>query len=87
MPEVSTRYLNSGCLVGFAGALNLATGRMLQNGFQNRYVKLNQHRVLNLEPNPVDFIGCHHWGLQTRGSLDLMHSSSAWPAPIVPVTS
>jgi len=32
------RYLNSGCMVGYAGALALATGRMVANGFNNDYV-------------------------------------------------
>lgn len=32
------RYLNSGCIAGYAGALRLATGRMLANNLENEYV-------------------------------------------------
>ena len=32
------RYLNSGCLVGYASALKLASGRMLQRNGMNQYV-------------------------------------------------
>ncbi len=34
----SWRYLNSGCLVGYASALKLASGRMLQRNGMNQYV-------------------------------------------------
>ena len=38
--EVSSvlRYLNSGCLAGYASALKLATGRILQHDGLNQYV-------------------------------------------------
>jgi len=32
------RFLNAGCLAGYAGALKVALGRMLANGFANDYV-------------------------------------------------
>ena len=38
--EVSSvlRYLNSGCIAGYASALKLATGRILQHDGLNQYV-------------------------------------------------
>lgn len=32
------RYLNSGCIAGYAFALKLATGRILEQDFNNQYV-------------------------------------------------
>ncbi|CAK8994967.1 unnamed protein product [Durusdinium trenchii] len=43
------KYLNSGCLVGYAGALKLATARMLQRGGQNRYVRNSRLASSELE--------------------------------------
>ncbi|CAJ1361809.1 unnamed protein product [Effrenium voratum] len=62
------KYLNSGCLVGYAGALSRATARILAGGWENPYVlrsrlAVNEEERRNMLMGSDDQIAWHTYAL------------------------